>query len=152
MPNDVAVDCEWATGLGVCFYDRLSDAEQLVGLLDQYSTIILVGPRNVGKSELARYVLMRVKHVKPVIVDARAHVLLSASKVVDAADIVKRVGEIIAEKFGLKPLLDLALSIAASLGADKFLLVDEAHLLARHPLEELETLSKIVAFYPKYRG
>ena len=68
-------DCSWRTSLGTCFYDRVSEAEELARVVRGGWSVLVVGPRNVGKSELVRYVLSTRLGVKPVIVDARALVV-----------------------------------------------------------------------------
>ena len=66
----IFVDREHRTSLGVCFYDRVSELAELKRLLKVFRTVIIYGPRNVGKSELVRYWLHR-KSVDAVIIDAR---------------------------------------------------------------------------------
>ena len=49
------MDRGYRTGLGASFYDRVGELELLGGLLEARRTIVVYGPRNVGKSELVRY-------------------------------------------------------------------------------------------------
>ena len=52
-------DTEYRTALGVAFYDRGAELERLAELLRLRRTLVVYGPRNVGKSELARYFLLK---------------------------------------------------------------------------------------------
>ncbi len=64
------IDCSYRSGLGTCFYDRVYEASELTRLTSMYRTVVVYGPRNVGKSELVKYWLRGLN--KPVIiVDAR---------------------------------------------------------------------------------
>ena len=142
-------DCGWRTGLGTCFYNRVEQARRIAGLLGKLSCIILLGPRNVGKSELARYTLIRVKRLQPVTVDARRLLVRHAPPL--PRELAERLVEVVAERAGLGRLIGL-LREAASLLKDRVVLVDEFHLLGGEPLKELEALCKALTFYQEYRG
>ncbi len=146
----VEVDCGWRTGLGTCLYGRVSESRRLAGLIGRpYTMIVLVGARNVGKSELARYFLERSAGLRPLVVDARlarrGYMGLPGSLAAEAARVV-------AEMAGLARLLDLAIEALRALAADRVLIVDEFHLASRDPLGDLEALAKMVGFYPEYEG
>ncbi len=147
-------DCGWRTGLGTCFYNRRSEVERLSSLLDGFSLVVLVGPRNAGKSELARYTLLRVKRVKPMIVDARRVVAKAGlgERLEPLGErVVGAVARIVEEKAGLGALLDLVSGIHRELALDEYVVIDEVHLVARDALRELEALAKLLRFYPEYR-
>ena len=55
----VYVDRSYRTMLGTAFYDRLAELERLSTLAGSRRLTIVYGPRNAGKSELARYFLSR---------------------------------------------------------------------------------------------
>ena len=64
------VTVSYRSGLGTCFYDRVYEVSELTRLMDMYRTVIVYGPRSVGRSELVKYRLGRID--KPsIIVDAR---------------------------------------------------------------------------------
>jgi len=68
------VDRGYRTLLGTAFYDRLWEIGRLEGLLGAVRTVVVYGPRNVGKSELVRYFLarrLRGRAGRVVAVDAR---------------------------------------------------------------------------------
>ena len=148
-------DCGWETGLGTCFYDRRVEAERLAALVDRFTLVLLAGPRNAGKSELARYTLLRLKRVKPLVIDARR---MAAGALV--GDKLQPLGERLAgallealrEKAGLGRLVDAALAVYQRLGFDRYIVVDEVHLAANDPIRELEAVAKMLRFYPEYRG
>ncbi len=142
-------DCGWRTGLGTCFYNRLEQARRLSRLLDRLSCIVLLGPRNVGKSELARYTLLRVKGVHPLIIDARRLVARHAPPL--PRELAERLVEAVVERAGLGRLVGI-LREATGLLKDRVVLVDEFHLLGGEPLRELEALCKALTFYREYSG
>ncbi|MCE4610942.1 MAG: ATP-binding protein, partial [Desulfurococcales archaeon] len=68
----VFVDRGYRTLLGLPFYDRVRELEFLSELLGAARTVVVYGPRNVGKSELARYYAQRRSPGSPfLLVDAR---------------------------------------------------------------------------------
>ncbi len=71
MASAVFVDRGYKTSLGTAFYDRLADLDKLAELLEGVRTVIVYGPRNVGKSELARYAAVRRLKARSVLVDSR---------------------------------------------------------------------------------
>ena len=148
-------DCGWMTRLGTCFYNRKAEAERLARLSQRFPTVLLAGPRNVGKSELATYTLVRVMKVNPLIIDARRGV--AKSLVGDRLEpLEKRVAQailrVLAEKAGLAPLIDAIRSAYEHIRFDRYVLVDEVHLVARDAVRELEAVAKMLRFYPEYRG
>ncbi len=146
------VDCGWRTGLGTCFYGRVAEARRLASILDQYVTVILIGPRNVGKSELARYMVSKVMGVRPLVIDARARMAFSTVQLPRFQDLASIVANAVAGRLGVKEVVDAAKRLATTVGLDKVLVIDEVHLLSTSPVGELEALVKILAFYPDYRG
>lgn len=146
----VEVDCGWRTGLGTCFYGRVSESRRLAGLLGRpYTTIVLVGARNVGKSELAKYFVERSAGLRPLVVDAR---LARGGVLGLPGRLAEEVARLIAGMAGLGRLLDIAVEALKALSADRVLVVDEFHLASRDPLGDLEALAKMVGFYPEYEG
>ena len=150
-------DCGWRTGLGTCFYNRAHEAEKLSRMVRDGWSILVVGPRNVGKSELARYTLERRLGVKPVIVDARALVVkgepgraLREAGGLDARRLLEALARVAAGRLGLGGLVDVLLELYRGLQSPPYLVVDEVQYLA--DVRVLEALAKMVAFYPEYRG
>ncbi len=148
-------DCSWRTGLGTCFYDRRPEAERVAGLLREGRTVILVGPRNAGKSELARYVLRRVLRVDAVEVDGRvvaARGLIEAlrrARGLDTTLLAEIAGRLVSAESRLGALIDAVVEVAKRLERRLYLLIDEFHLLG--DVKVLEAVAKMVAFYPEYR-
>ena len=50
----VFIDKDYITDLGTYFYDRLNDIERFRKVIDDGLNIV-IGPRNVGKSEFIKY-------------------------------------------------------------------------------------------------
>ncbi len=150
-------DCGWRTGLGTCFYNRVVEAERLSRVVGEGWTVLVVGPRNVGKSELVRYALARRMGVRPVVVDARALVVkggvesaLREAGGLDARDLLKVLVEVAAGRLGLGGLVEKVAELYRRSRATPYLVVDEVQYLA--DVMVLEALAKMVAFYPEYRG
>ena len=79
--ENVFVDHSYRAMLGTSFYDRLWELARLEELLQGVRTVVVYGPRNVGKSELVRYFVSkrlgsgrsaRLLHRVVVVVDAEA--------------------------------------------------------------------------------
>ena len=69
--RNIFVDAAYRTGLGTGFYDRVDELDEMASSLRGYRSVVVYGPRGVGKSELTRYYLAR-RHVGgAVVVDAR---------------------------------------------------------------------------------
>jgi hypothetical protein len=143
-------DCGWRTRLGTCFYNRRGEAEELARLLKEFSTLVITGPRNVGKSELARYVLHRMAGSLGLVeIDARR---ARASEYVPLPrEVAEKLARILAERAGLGRLLEVLVE-AYRARSPGVLFLDEFHLASSDPLGDLEALAKLVAFYPEYRG
>ncbi len=54
--NILYVDCSYRTQSNLCFYDRVKEYNFIESIVKKGGFIIVWGPRNVGKSELLRYV------------------------------------------------------------------------------------------------
>ncbi len=143
-------DCGWRTGLGTCFYDRVGEAGRLERLASRLACVVLVGPRNVGKSELARYTLTARMGLEPIHIDARRGVASRLGPPL-ARELAKKLVELLFERVGLRGIFE-ALRDASRLISDKVVLVDEFHLLGGDAVRELEALCKMLSFYPEYRG
>lgn len=151
----MGVDCGWKTGLGTCFYDREHEVGELEKLLGWDYTVIVVGPRNAGKSELVKYVMVRRLRVKPLIVDARRlsvegslAMALDRASGLDPRTIALEATRLGLKKLGLGELVRLLLDVVERLRMDPYLVVDETHHIAS--VRDLEAIAKMVAFYPEY--
>ncbi|MCE4610669.1 MAG: ATP-binding protein [Desulfurococcales archaeon] len=74
MPRESAgiyVDQGYKTALGTAFYDRVPELGRLEALIGGVRTVVVYGPRGVGKSELARYLAVRRLRVRSLLVDSR---------------------------------------------------------------------------------
>ena len=155
IEGGVEKDCGWRTSLSTCFYNRTSEAQRLAKLTDRFPTVVLLGPRNVGKSELAAYTLLRVKNVNPIIVDARRRMVrtLVGGRL---EPIEKRIADtvlrVLADRAGVGTLVDVLREAYETLRSDRYIVVDEVHLASRDPVRDLEALAKALRFYPEYRG
>lgn len=129
-------DCGWRTRLGTCFYDRSAEVRLLENLVSNNLCIILYGPRNVGKSELARYVAGR-KRLPGIIVDARRARVEATGPLRPPASTAR----LIARRVGLDGLLEEALRILAGI-ATGVIVVDEFHLIGG--IGDLEAVCKLV--------
>ncbi len=173
----IFVDSEYRTLLGVRFYDRVSELDELSTLLKVFRTVIVYGPRNVGKSELVRYWLRR-ESASAVIIDAR---LLRDRDLFEklgitylGADTLKQlVRDVVKEvlsSIDSVGLLSLVTSIAERIAnafrylrRPLYVFIDEYHLLPRYrsvpmhsklevALEDLEALAALLAKDPRYEG
>ena len=109
----------------------------------------------MGKSELARYTLIRVKRVKPLVIDARratATVLIGDELEPLKAQLAAALIDAVTRQAGLGRLIDAAKAVYQRLRFDRYVLVDEVHLVARDAVRELEAVAKMLRFYPEYRG
>lgn len=150
-------DCRWRTGLGTCFYDRVSEVEELVRVVGDGWSVLVVGPRNIGKSELVRYALSASLGAKPVILDARALVVkgeveraVREAGGLSRARVAEVVARVVAEGLGLGGVVDALLELARSVRAEPYIVIDEFNYLG--DVKTLEALAKMVAFYPEYSG
>jgi len=67
----IFIDCNYTASLGLCFYNRGQELEELDGIVKPGKLVIVWGPRGVGKSELVRYWLRRRRRSGFIEVDAR---------------------------------------------------------------------------------
>ncbi len=137
MASAVFVDRGYKTSLGTAFYDRLADLDKLAKLLGGVRTVIVYGPRNVGKSELARYAAMRRLKARSVLVDSRRrslNALLGFSS--DDEILLKKAGELLAASMGLpRGLVGIIDEVLSRISQPQLIIVDELHLLFEGDLE-----------------
>jgi len=162
----VFVDKSWRTSLGVAFYDRDSEIEEILKSIDYgRGTTLVLGPRNVGKSELIKYVVSKFlpNDVSAVIIDFR---MLRASEVMDsitlkAEDVVKEFFKLLTSSLKVPDVSNFVLKLFKELPKllrrlrSKYLVLvlDEYHLMSDslcHALTVLESLAKVVTFYEGY--
>ncbi len=165
---NIIVDRSYRTGLDTAFYDRVEELGFLRRIIDTHRLTVMYGPRNVGKSELARY-LLRSMNTAALRVDAR---LLSV-KDLAARTSVEVLGRITPSRIvdelvedvveALVPggrILNVALSLASALrqklSGSMLLLVDEFHELpgyrgerGRQYYEALDDLRSLAAYLAK---
>ena len=150
-------DCGWRTTLGTCFYNRVEEARRTAERLGEGRTVLLIGPRNAGKSELARYVLNRLLRVEALEVDCRVAAArglaeaLRAAKGLDSrllGELARRLAGVVEPRLGA--LLDAVAWLARRARRCLYVLVDEFQFVG--DIRVLEAVAKMVAFYPEYRG
>jgi len=137
------VDRDYRTALGTGFYDRDLELDSLEEKLQAVRTLIVYGPRNVGKSELVRYFLAkklsggRLARIlrRAVIIDARLkHAEPYLGRVgVDALRLAERLLDALGAPRGLVGLVEELASLAA---LPLTVFIDEFHLLIRGSLED----------------
>ncbi len=156
----VFLDPGYRTDLGVPFHDRLSELGELGGAVAAYRLVVVYGPRNVGKSELARYWGRRRSGLPVVYVQAdllRASGGLEALRVL-AEPLGARLAGLVLEALRRRRLMELGLAALAHaayealrrLGGELVILVDEFHLLPAYQsrgeaLRDLEALAHFLA-------
>ncbi len=154
---ELYVDEKYRTSLGVSFYNRTREYRLLRELLDVYRTVVVYGPRGVGKSELVRYLVTR-ENLPAVVVDARAERVKPLAPP-SLAEVARHAASILANLLGqeattLAKLL-LALSEHRSLqhlvrGRSLVVVIDEFHQLPGHQnaqeaLRSLEAYAALLA-------
>ena len=164
----VYVDRSYRTMLGTAFYDRLGELARLEAFTGSRRVVIVYGPRNVGKSELARYFIRRRYSVGFVVtVDSRllqareleervkAFSVVSGSRSGLAGGLVEGLVELLSSRFGV---VDLLLWVKRVVGGvvprigETLLFVDELHELPgyaglsyEYVLGELRSLAALLS-------
>lgn len=59
------IDYNYRTQSGLCFYNRAREYSFIEEITSKGGVIIVWGPRNIGKSELLRYVAYRLSREHP---------------------------------------------------------------------------------------
>ena len=160
------IDKSWRTGLGIAFYDRDSEINELIRSISYgKGTTLILGPRNVGKSELVRYVTAKYlpSDVSIVVIDFRKLVAgeVLGSITFRVEDAVKDAVTALASIAGAPGIADLVLRFVrelARLARDAtsryvILVLDEFHFISdsvHHALSVLESLAKMATFYREF--
>ncbi len=149
----------YTTALGTRFYDREWELGKLAEALEEYRTLVVYGPRNVGKSELLRYFLRvyapgRLGSLAVVAVDARERAAETLGLGGWAREAVRLASRIIAEALGapgsLPRLVERLASLLARLRASKTIIyIDEYHLLYHDRARALLELESVAGFLAK---
>ncbi len=163
----IFVDHDYKTSLGTGFYDRVEELGKLDELTRSSKVIVVYGPRNVGKSELARYWIHR-RRLTTVRVNARllrARSLLESMGIgyveVQAGDSIRALTQEALAHLGVGAgVMDLVLGIALKVakavkGGRLLIFIDEFHELPKykseHPrskyevaLEDLRSLAALI--------
>ncbi len=144
------IDAAYRTGLGTGFYDRVDELDELASSLRGYRSVVVYGPRGVGKSELARYYLAR-RHVGgAVVVDARERKALElVPGRVEPLRLLRGIMGLLGVPVNL---VDLVAEIARSAKKLSLVLLDEFHLFftdTRQALVALEALAGYLAKKPR---
>ena len=169
MGNELFIDRSYTTSLGTAFYDRVQELRHLDTLSRAFKTIVVYGPRNVGKSELVRYWLSR-KGFDTIVVDARfirsrelfekmgVKIFRFESLRSIARDIMERVVDSwnvlsLAKIIGI--VIDRVFEIIHALRKPLYILVDEYHLLPGYrdhmdALKDLEAMTSLLAKEPYF--
>ncbi len=161
------VDTSWSTSLGVSFYDREEELSELEKLLRVDGTLLILGPRNVGKSELIKYFVSRRASEEFVVIaiDARdvvtkklAGSVVGPSLAGVAKKVLSKLEEMLRASYppalAIISVVDEIVSAAKRWRKKAILFIDEYHFLHEESLEaavnQLEALAKMIAFYPEY--
>ena len=148
----------YTTALGTRFYDRGWELQRLLEALEEYRTLVVYGPRNVGKSELLRYFLRvyaprRLGRLAVVAVDAREKAAEALGLSGAAGEAARLVSSILAEAVGVPASLPrlverVAAMLARARASRTIIYVDEYHLLygdRERALLELESVAGFLA-------
>ncbi len=148
---------EYRTRLGTRFYDRFWELEELHHLLEKKRTLIVYGPRNIGKSELIRYYLevyapQRLGRIYAVRVDARERRVercLGGGEPRGITTLSRAILEALRMPPSLVELVERVIGAVRRSAAEKIILhIDEFHLFygdRREALRELESLAGYAA-------
>ena len=164
----VYADRSYRTMLGTAFYDRLGERGELESLLAKRKLTIVYGPRNVGKSELARYHLSKQEY-PTVVVDARRLRAASpgerAKTITPLGGVPERIVDAVRKAVSSHPklgILDIIIDVAGALRSILYrlsglvILIDEFHQLPGYSMtalgEALGDLESLAALLTKNSG
>ncbi len=150
-------DDSYTTMLGTAFYDRRDEIARLRRLLESRRTVIVYGPRNVGKSEFVRYFLSRIlrgrRGVYTVVIDVRKRAAREYGVTGDV-DVKRLVEPLLADAGRVPPsLVNLVENIVDLYQRRRAELVvvyvDEFHLLYSSKREAVRELEKVTGYLAK---
>ncbi|MGB9730272.1 MAG: ATP-binding protein [Thermoprotei archaeon] len=150
----VFIDRNYRTGINVSFYDRVREVKKLEEYLDRYSTVIIYGPKGVGKSEIVRYFL-KTKNYPSVIIDAREeNVKTLVEEPLKLSDVVNKIASMLGESSWIIKLHYVVYEIIDyfinRIAGENFMIVfDEFHLLSRDKNEAVKDLISMAGFLAK---
>lgn len=145
-------DTGYRTVLGLCFYNRLWDLERLKRFLKAARTLIIYGPRGVGKSELVRYYLLRrVSRLGGVLVDVRRRAAERLGVYGSLGDVARLLDEVVSRFLGTRSLVGLVESVAGVLHGLRggLVVVNEFHLLYHGREEAIDELERVAGYLAK---
>ena len=147
------VDAGYRTLLGTRFYDRVRELGRLGRLVSSLRTVVVYGPRNAGKSELARYFASRRLpeglRGRVVLVDARRRLMEGLAGLGESPGLGE-LGRAAAEALGApEPLVRLLELLGERLRPAALVIVDEFHLLHGEPRRALVDLEAAAALLAK---
>ena len=145
-------DTGYRTGLGLSFYNRIRDLEHLERFLQAARTLIIYGPRGVGKSELARYYLSRrTPRLGGVLIDVRRRAAERLGVHGFLGDAARVLDEVVSRVLGTGSLVGLVESIASVLRGlrESPVVIDEFHLLYRDKEEAVAELERVAGYLAK---
>ncbi len=145
-------DTGYRTRLGLSFYNRLQDLERLESFLRAARTLIIYGPRGVGKSELVRYYLSRrTPRLLGVLVDVRRRAAERLGVHGSLGDVARLLGENVSHVLGTGSLVRLVESISRALRGlyGGLVVIDEFHLLYRDREEAIAELERVAGYLAK---
>ncbi len=145
-------DTGYRTGLGLSFYNRLQDLGRLESLLQAARTLIIYGPRGVGKSELARYYLSRrAPRLSGILIDVRRRAAKRLGVHGSLGDVARVLDDIVSRVLGTGSLVGLVESVARVLRglSSGLVVIDEFHLLYRDREEAVTELERVAGYLAK---
>lgn len=154
--RELFVDREYRTLLGTGFYDRRRELDEVEKRLQSVRTLVVYGPRNVGKSELVRYLVARRLGRRALARLARRAVVIDARLRRAEPYLGGKRAELLGALDGLlssaglpRGLVGLLEELASRLRPPLVVFIDEFHLLFRSSLEEalaeLEAVAGLLA-------
>ena len=153
--HGVYVDHGYRTRLGLPFYDRLRELGLLNAMVRGWRTVVVYGPRNVGKSELVRYYAARRASGRGFLfIDARRRAVEQLGLEVSVArELLGFVDRLVAGVAGVPSLTGLAEHVMRLyrrlLASELVVVVDEFHLLYPVGEEALAELERVAGYLAK---
>jgi hypothetical protein len=144
------IDSSYHTMLGVPFHDRIVELEDLKWAVEKWRTILVYGPRNVGKSELVRY-FARKQGFSTIMIDAREKAVRSLGlNGPSVKEVLEELARLLAKSSSLVKIIEAIAKTTSRLACSQLLtVIDEFHLLFSSPSDATSALEAVAGWLAK---